>query len=98
VKRITVKWFLKKALALAYSDPDHRLRHLERCFMSHCFRISACLALASSGTPRDDIVYRLRWNSDAVEFHIHESQQSVTTLSAAVVQGTYTRGSNPACR
>jgi hypothetical protein len=57
VKRITVKWFIKKALIVAYPDPNHRLRHLERCFMSHCLRLLPCLALASAGTPRDDIIY-----------------------------------------
>jgi hypothetical protein len=98
VKRITVERFLKKALTVAYPDPNNHLCHLERFFMSHCLHISACLALASSGTPRDDIVYQLRWNSDAVEFYIRETQQSVTTLSAAVVEGTYARGSNPAGR
>jgi hypothetical protein len=77
---------------MAYPDPNHRLRHLERCFMSHYLRITTCLALGSSGTLRDDIVYRLRWNSDAVEFYIRESQQSVTTLSNAVVEGTYASG------
>jgi hypothetical protein len=50
--------------------------------------MSACLALASAGTPRDDIIYRLWWNNDVVEFYIRESQQSVTTLSAAIIQGT----------
>jgi hypothetical protein len=64
--------------------------------MSRCLRILPCLALATAGTPRDDIVYCLRWNSDAVELYIRESQQWVATLSAAVVQGTYARGSNPA--
>jgi hypothetical protein len=97
VKHITVEQFLKKVLTMAYPDPNHRLHHLERCFMSHCLRILACPALASTGTPRDDIVYRLRWNSDAVEFYIRESQQLVATLSAAVIQGTCARGSNPVC-
>jgi hypothetical protein len=41
VKSITVERFLKKAMIMAYPDPNHRLRHLERCFMSHCFHISA---------------------------------------------------------
>jgi hypothetical protein len=30
-----------------------------------------------------------------VEFYIRESQQPVTILSAAVVQGKYARGTNP---
>jgi hypothetical protein len=98
VKRIIVERFLKKALTMAYPDPNHRLCHLEKYFMSHCLHILACLALASAGTPHDDIVYRLRWNSATVEFYIRESQQSVTNLSAAVMQGTYDRGSNPADR
>jgi hypothetical protein len=29
--------------------PNHRFQHLERCFMLHYIRISACLALASAG-------------------------------------------------
>jgi hypothetical protein len=36
VKCITVERFLKKALTMANPDPNHRLRHLERCFVSHC--------------------------------------------------------------
>jgi hypothetical protein len=88
VKRITVERFLKKALTMAYPDPNHRIIHLERCFMSHCLRILACLALAYTGGPQYYIVYRLRWNSNTVEFYIHESQQSVTTLSADAVQCT----------
>jgi hypothetical protein len=98
VRRITVKRFLKKALDMVYPDPKYHLRHLERCFMSHCLHILACLALESAGTPRDDIIYRLCWNSDAVELYIRESQQSVATLADDVVQGTYARGSNPVGR
>jgi hypothetical protein len=67
IKHLTVKWFLKKALTMAYPDPNHRIRHLERCFTSHCLYISACLALVSVGAPSDDIIYRLRWNSDVVD-------------------------------
>jgi hypothetical protein len=53
VKRITVKQFLKKALTVTYPDPNHHLHHLERWFISHCLRISACLALTSDGIPHD---------------------------------------------
>jgi hypothetical protein len=42
---------------MAYRDPNHRLQHLDRCVMSYCLRILECLALAPSGTPRDDVVY-----------------------------------------
>jgi hypothetical protein len=67
VKRITVKRFLKKALIVAYPDPNHRRRHLEQCFMPHCLRVSACLAVVLAGVHHNDVVCRLRWNSDAVD-------------------------------
>jgi hypothetical protein len=98
VKRITLKRFLNKALTMVYPYPNHRLCHLEGRLISYCLHILACLALASAGTPRDAIVYHLRWNSDVVDFYIRESQQSVATFSAAVIQGIYARGSNPAGR
>jgi hypothetical protein len=49
INHITVERFLKKALTMAYPDPNHHLRHLERCFMLHCLRVSACLDLSSAG-------------------------------------------------
>jgi hypothetical protein len=70
VKRGTVERLLKKNLVIAYLNPNHRLRHLKRCFMSHFLRISTWLALASAGVSRDAIVYRLRWNRNAVDFYI----------------------------
>jgi hypothetical protein len=95
VKRITIERFLKKALLMTCPDPNHRITHLEQCFMLKCLHISACLALASDGVPRNDIVYLLRWNSDAVDLYIRESHQSVVTLRSAVVQGTHARGTTP---
>jgi hypothetical protein len=40
-------------------------------------------------------VYGLWWNSDAVDFYIREYHKLVATLTAAVMQGTYNRGTNP---
>jgi hypothetical protein len=57
VKRVTVDRFLKKAMVLAYPDQNHRIRHLEQCFMPHCPRISVCLALKSAGISREAIVH-----------------------------------------
>jgi hypothetical protein len=95
IKYVSVERFLEKALVYAYPDPNHHIRHLERCFTSHFLHILACLSLASTGIIRYDIIYHLRWNSDAIDFYILESQQSVTTLSASILQGTFARGTTP---
>jgi hypothetical protein len=94
VKRITVERFLKKPPIMAYPTLT-TTSDTWKCFMLHCLRISVCLALASAGVPRNDIIYRLRWNSEVIDFYIRESQQLVATLSAAIVHRTYARGNKP---
>jgi hypothetical protein len=94
---VLVEVYLAKALIHAYPDPNHRIRHLYRYLISHCFCILACLALVSTGITRDEIIYHLIWDSDTVDFYIRESHQLVSNLCAAILKGTFMRGTAYLC-
>jgi hypothetical protein len=73
----------------AYPNPNHYLRINIKRLLSHSIRIFACVALQNIGVKLDDITYRLRWNSDAVNFYIRDCYRLIDDLTGKALLGAY---------
>ena len=84
-----VQGFMKRACERAYPDPNHYMRiHIDR-LMSHSLRVMAAVALDNAGVDLDDIVFRLRWNSDAVKAYLRECHKFIGDLTEKAIIGAY---------
>ena len=73
----------------AYPDPQHYLRiHIKR-LMSHSIRVFACVALKNANVSEEDIIYRLRWNSDAVKAYTRDCFRLSDTLTGKALLGAF---------
>ena len=73
----------------AYPNKDHYLRQHIKRLMSHSIRVFACVALKNAGVSEEDIVYRLRWNSDAVKFYTRDCYRLSDTLTGQALLGAF---------
>jgi hypothetical protein len=73
----------------AYPNKDHYLRQHIKRLMSHSIRVFACVARKNAGVSEEDIVYRLRWNSDAVRFYTRDCYRLSDTLTGQALLGAF---------
>jgi hypothetical protein len=90
---------LKDACFRAHPDANHYTRlHIDQ-FMAHCLRVTAAVLLSNAaGVPVDDILFCLRWNSDAVLLHIRDNDRSRQRSFGGRSHCTSCRGSLSRCR
>ena len=84
-----VKKFLQEACIRAHPNAQHYLRRHIGQLVSHSFRVTAAVALSNAQVSIDDITYRLRWNSDAVQCYLRDSARAINKLSFKAMQGAY---------
>ena len=78
---------LRRWCCLAYPDKNHYMRLHIDMLVTHSYRVTACVALYTAGVKLEEIVYRLRWSSDAVEFYIRECGVTADYYTLSAVQG-----------
>jgi hypothetical protein len=81
--------FLQRATLMAHPDPSHYMHKNAHRVVAHSLRVSACVALHNAGVSLDDIIFRLRWNSDAVKAYIRDCARTVDDLTGRVINGAY---------
>ena len=57
---------MRKAVVLAYSDPNHFYRLNIKSFVPHCIRVTAAVALRLGGAENDETAFRVRWHPASV--------------------------------
>ena len=80
---------IRQSCEHAYPDKNHYLRQHIKRLMSHSIRVFACVALKDAGVAEEDIVYRLRWNSDAVKFYTRDCYRLSDTLTGLALLGAF---------
>jgi hypothetical protein len=84
-----VKIFLQQVCIRAHPEPNHYLRiHIDQ-LVSHSYRVTAAVALSNAGVSIDDITFRLRWNSDAVQRYLRDGTRAINELSFKAMKGAY---------
>jgi len=84
-----VQGFMQRACLRAYPDANHYMQiHINR-LMSHSLRVMAAVALQNAGVKVDDIAWRLRWNSDAVNEYLRECHKFIGVLTEQAITGAY---------
>jgi hypothetical protein len=87
---------IRQGCEFAYPDPNHFLRKRIKLLQSHSIRIFACVALLNAGVSIDDIVYRLRWNSDAVKQYLRDCHRMIDHLTQQAILGAFHDERSPA--
>jgi hypothetical protein len=82
-----VQAFLREACTLAYPDPNHYYRINIHLLQAHSIRITACVVLDNAGVPHNDIKFRLRWNSDAMNRYLRDGPRHIGDLTASALNG-----------
>jgi hypothetical protein len=77
---------LRATVVATYPDPTHLARVNVLRFVTHSVRVTACVALWAARFSIDEIVFRLRWNSSAVNRYIRECATAVDDLTIGAAQ------------
>ena len=77
---------LRATVVATYPDPKHLARVHVKHFVTHSIRVTACVALWAAQFSVDEIVFRLRWNSDAVNRYIRECPAAVDALTTGAAK------------
>lgn len=84
-----LKKFFERACFLAHPNPNHYLRLNVHLLRSHSLRITAAVILHNAGVPIDDIKFRLRWYSNAVQQYLRDCPRTMYWLSAKAFDGAF---------
>ena len=89
IKGEHVQEYLQDACRRAHPDSNHYLRQHIHCLMSHCFRVTAAVALFNAGVSISDIAWRLRWSKKSVEKYLRDCARIINELSFKAMDGAY---------